>query len=242
VAEERAQDGPAAPVTPAAVQGSAAPDAGRHARRSSERARARRALRELPILLVVALLLALLIKAFLIQAFYIPSQSMEPTLRVGDRVLVNELAYRGHLPNYGDVIVFRSPSEHAASNPFSAFWQWVTSGLGVGPGAHSDYIKRVIGLPGDTVEISHGVVVVNGHRLNEPYVSSDRDFASYGPYHVPAGDLFVLGDNRTDSGDSRWSPRDGGLGYIPVSKVVGRAFAIIWPPGQVGGLGGLAQS
>jgi signal peptidase I len=195
--------------------------------------------RETAVLLAVALVLALLIKAFLVQAFYIPSASMEPTLRDGDRVLVNELAYRSSTPRRFDVIVFRSPTEKGDSNPAASFWHWLTAGMGFGSGGRTDYIKRVIGLPGELVEIKSGVVYVDGDRLDEPYLSPVRDTNSYGPYRVPQGFLFVMGDNRTDSGDSRWLPDNGGLGYIPIDHVIGRAFVKVWPPSRIGWLRGV---
>jgi signal peptidase I len=184
---------------------------------------------ELPILIVIAVVLALLIKTFLVQAFYIPSPSMHPTLIENDRVLVNRMAYRFHEPRRGDLIVFQNPHpKNAHESAFAAFEHWLAQGLGFSAGGRNkDFIKRVIGLPGDTVEIDRGVVYVNGAALNEPYLSPRKDLGSYGPYVVPAGNLFVLGDNRTDSDDSR-----GSLRYIPIGKVVGRAFAIIWPPGR----------
>ena len=214
-----------------------APAPGRRGRRGG-------GIREMALLLTIALVLALLIKAFLVQAFYIPSESMEPTLRPGDRVLVNELAYRSEPPRRGDIIVFRSPVETGDSNPVSAFWHWLTAGLGFGSGGRTDYIKRVIGLPGETVEIKNGTVFVTpvrGHqfRLREPYLSATKDLESFGPFHVPAGGLFVMGDNRAHSGDSRWTPQNGGLGYIPIDHVIGRAFVSVWPPGRTGWLRGV---
>ncbi len=112
-------------------------------------------LKELPILLLVAFLLALLIKTFLIQAFYIPSESMEPTLNVGDRVLVNKVVYHLHSPRRGDIIVFSDPhpAPQPRRNPLSAFAHWLTDGLGVTTSPDKDFIKRVIGLPGETIEI-----------------------------------------------------------------------------------------
>jgi signal peptidase I len=193
-------------------------------------------LRELPVLLLVAFLLALLIKTFLVQAFYIPSESMEPTLHIGDRVLVNKVVYHLHSPRRGDVIVFSDP--HAAPvhrSPPRAFVHWITEGFGAPTSSDKDFIKRVIGLPGDTVEIDdQGKVFVNGTALREPYLSPIRDDRAYGPTQVPAGTLFVMGDNRTNSNDSRF-----GLGFIPLNKVVGRAVVIIWPPSRVRWLHGL---
>ena len=195
-------------------------------------------LRELPILLLVAFLLALLIKTFLVQAFYIPSESMEPTLNVGDRVLVNKVSYHLHPIHRGDIIVFSDPHPlpQPHRNPVSAFFHWLTEGLGVSTSPDKDFIKRVIGLPGEEVEIKRGVVYINGKALDEPYItaSAREGTGAYGPITVPANSLFVMGDNRTNSNDSRF-----GLGFIPLDKVIGRAFVIIWPPSRVGLLHGL---
>jgi len=189
-------------------------------------------LRELPVLLLIAFILALLIKSFLIQAFYIPSESMVPTLKVGDRVLVNKLTYRFHSPGRGDIVVFEDPNAPAVHrSPVSGFVHWVTNGLGLTTSPDKDFIKRVIGLPGDTVEIRRGTVYVNGSALRpEPYLSPVADVSCCPgqSWTVPTGDLFVMGDNRTNSSDSRSS-----LGYIPINKVVGRAFIIIWPPSRI---------
>jgi signal peptidase I len=192
-------------------------------------------LKELPGLIIIAFVLALLIKTFLVQAFYIPSPSMDPTLKVGDRVLVNKLAYKFHGPSRGDVIVFSNPGEcpEPHRNPVSAFFHWVTEGLGVSAPACEDFIKRVIGLPGDVVEERSGAIFVNGKQLIEPYLSKVRDTRTLPPQRVEAGHLFVMGDNRTNSNDSRF-----GLGQIPIDDVVGRAFIIIWPPSRFGGLAG----
>ena len=188
-------------------------------------------IRELPFLLLVAFVLALLIKTFLVQAFYIPSESMVPTLNVGDRVLVNKIVYHLHPPRRGDIIVFSDPHPADVShrNPFSAFFHWLTEGLGVTTSRDKDFIKRVIGLPGEEVEMHQCIVYINGRALHEPYLDG-RKFSNceYGPVHVAANSLFVMGDNRDDSNDSRYQ-----LGFIPEDKVVGRAFIIIWPPGRI---------
>lgn len=185
-------------------------------------------LKELPVLLLVAFLLALLIKTFLIQAFYIPSESMEPTLDVGDRVLVNKVVYHLHPPRRGDILVFEDPHAESDRTWLSAFLHWLTEGLGVSTNPEKDFIKRVVALPGETVEVHRGVVMIDGEPLREPYLNPIEDFSDFPPTRVPEGMLFVMGDNRTNSSDSR-----GPLGFIPYDRVVGRAFVIIWPPGRL---------
>jgi signal peptidase I len=184
---------------------------------------------ELPILVLTALVLALIIKAFLFQAFYIPSGSMVPTLMPGDRVLVNKVPYYFHDPRRDDIIVFENPDPSAAVDRgiVGGFLHWLAQGLGLSTNPDEDFIKRVIGLPGDTVEGKGGYVYVNGHKLDEPYLTQKTK--PFDPVHVPADSLFVMGDNRRASNDSRF-----GLGFIPISKVVGRAFVKIWPPGRMG--------
>lgn len=196
-----------------------------------------RFLREFGLLTLSALVIAVLIKTFLVQAFYIPSGSMEPTLMPGDRILVNRLAYRfGHVER-GDVIVFADPTpttEHRSI--LGGVLHWLGEGIGVVRPENDDFIKRVIALPGETWEIKDGVVYVNGAKLDEPYVNqAEPDTRSFGPETVPDGMLFVMGDNRLHSGDSRFPP-PGGLGYIPIDKVIGQAFVIIYPPSRMGWL------
>jgi signal peptidase I len=188
---------------------------------------------ELPVLLLVAFVLALVIKTFLLQAFYIPSESMQPTLEVGDRVLVNKVVYHLHPPRRGDIVVFADPNPEPEPDrsPVSAVWSWLTEGLGVSTSPEKDFIKRVIGLPGETVEIKRGEVFIDGERLDEPYLEVPLDTGDFGPTRVPPDSLFVMGDNRPNSNDSRR-----GLGFIPYDKVIGRAFVLIWPPSRVGGL------
>jgi signal peptidase I len=221
-----ATESPAASTPPDSV-------AGRAARRDAPKKGGPLAfLRELPALLLIAFILALLIKSFLVQAFYIPSESMVPTLKVGDRVLVNKLTYRFHSPGRGDIIVFEDPNAPPIERgPVSGFVHWVTDGLGLTTSPDKDFIKRVIGLPGDTVEIRRGVVFIDGKRMApEPYLSPITDVSCCPgqSWTVPPDNLFVMGDNRTNSSDSRTS-----LGFIPISKVVGRAFVIIWPPSRI---------
>jgi len=168
-------------------------------------------LRDLVIIVVAALLASFLVKAYLVRSFYIPSASMENTLLVGDRVLVNELVPKAVGLQRGDVVVFQDP------------------GGWLGPGMGDDLIKRVIGLPGDTVSCcdADGRLQVNGHAVDEPYVVlrsgsnrvSGQDFTE----KVPAGQIWVMGDNRYESADSRVH------GTVPESDIVGRAFVITWP-------------
>lgn len=186
-------------------------------------------IRELPVLILIAFGLALLIKSFLIQAFYIPSESMVPTLNIGDRVLVNKVVYKIRDPRRGEVIVFAGENRGAPRT----FWQRVrdtlTSGLGGKQGPEQDYIKRIIGLPGETVQIDAGRVTITKAdgstlTLDEPYLAEQKDTQSYGPYTVPAKSYFVMGDNRANSSDSRSS-----LGFIEENEIIGRAFVRIWP-------------
>jgi len=191
-------------------------------------------LREVPILVLLALAVAIFIKTFLVQAFFIPSSSMEPTLMPGDRVLVNKLAYRFGDLSRGDVVVFQNPNEAQLPdrNAIEALAHWLGEGLGFQQPENEDLIKRVIGLPGDTVEIRDHTVMVNDEPVAEPYLTQQvlDSMSDYGPVTVPAGELFVLGDNRGNSSDSRV------IGFVPERNVVGRAFVIIWPPGDAGGL------
>jgi len=189
----------------------------------------------LPALIVIALLVAILVKTFLVQAFYIPSESMEPTLQVGDRVFVNKFVYDFNDINRGDVIVFENPNEGAlpARQGISAVLHWFGEGVGFAQPEGEDYIKRVIGLPGESIEIHDHTVYVDGTPLAEPYLTAEKRGCNndFGPVEVPASHLFMLGDNRCNSADSRY-----GLGFVSEDKVVGKAFVIIWPPSDIGGI------
>lgn len=184
---------------------------------------------ELPGLILMAFILALLIKTFLLQAFFIPSGSMEPTLMPGDRVLVLKVPYYFHDPRREDIIVFSDPdpSKVPDRGVVGGFFHWMFQGLGVQHPDNEDFIKRVIGLPGDTVWANNGSVYVNGDPLDEPYLTQKTQ--DFDRTHVPQGALFVMGDNRDDSLDSRF-----GLGFIPLDKVIGKAEIIIWPLSRVG--------
>ena len=199
--------------------------------------------KELPILIVVALVLALLIKTFLVQAFSIPSGSMENTLQVGDRVLVDKLTpHFGDKPSRGQVVVFHDPgnwlsdepSAQQSGNSVVRGLQDVLSWIGLMPSANEkDLIKRVIAVGGDTVSCSGtGPVYVNGKALTEPYIypgatpCGDKNF---GPFKVPANSIWVMGDHRNDSLDSRYHMDEPGGGSVPDSDVVGRAIVVAWP-------------
>jgi signal peptidase I len=169
----------------------------------------RRAALEWVVLVGAALIIALLIKTFLFQAFFIPSESMVPALQVGDRVLVNKLSDNFGGVERGDIVVFEAPPEARS-------------------GDIADLVKRVVGLPGDTVEArDDGAVYVNGRRLDEPYLPSGTVTSNLPPTKVPAGHIFVMGDNRGASRDSRF------FGPVKESTIVGRVFVKIWPPASV---------
>jgi signal peptidase I len=182
--------------------------------------------RELPILLGVAILVAVLVRAFVLQTFFIPSESMEHTLNINDRVLVNKLVYDFRDPHRGEVIVFKSPMSWR-SDP-----------------SEEDFIKRVIGVGGDHVVCcdDQGRITINGKALNEDYLYRGADGLADVPSEdkfdvvVPAGRLWVMGDHRSHSGDSRDQLTHRGASIeqatIPVSDVVGRAFVLFWPFGR----------
>jgi signal peptidase I len=187
-------------------------------------------LRELPVLILLAFALALLLKTFVVQAFFIPSGSMEPTLMPGDRVLVEKVLYH---PSRGDIIVFEDPDpgDEPDRGVVGGFLHWLSQGLGFSQPVDEDFIKRVIGVPGDSVELRNGELYVNGSRTAQSYLSGEPDLRDYGPKKVPPRSLFVLGDNRLNSNDSRF-----GLGFVPEDRVVGKAFVVIWPPSRIGWL------
>ena len=186
--------------------------------------------RELPILLGVAILVAIIVRAFVLQTFFIPSESMEHTLNINDRVLVNKLVYDFRAPHRGEVVVFKAPQSWR-SDP-----------------TEEDFIKRVIGVGGDRIVCCDAQrrLVVNGHPLDEAYLNHDStsENGSSSPnaftVTVPKGRLWVMGDNRTHSGDSRQQYQESGhdavASTIAENAVVGRAFVIFWPVGRAGWL------
>jgi signal peptidase I len=193
--------------------------------------------REMPVLILIALVIAIALKTLVVQAFVIPSESMRPTLQPGDRVLVCRICGLVDGVDRGDIVVFSDPSPgaHHDRGVIGGLLHFLGEGLGVASPQDEDFIKRVIGLPGDVVELHDGEVFVNGRVLDEPYLSPNIDTRPFGPVTVPDGMLFVLGDNRTRSGDSRFPPPQG-LGYVPQDKVIGVAFVKVWPPDRIGGL------
>jgi signal peptidase I len=177
--------------------------------------------------------LTILVKGFLIQAFFIPSRSMEPTLDVGDRVVVNRLAYRVGDPARGQVVVFLRPTgtgQDQPGGPLSWFRRAVAQGLGGTPPGSEDLIKRVVGLPGDEVEGRDGDLWRNGERVEEPYLRRATFTSEFDPVKVKPDHLWVMGDNREDSADSR------AFGQVHRSALVGQAVFTVWPVTHLGGL------
>jgi signal peptidase I len=161
------------------------------------------------VLIVAALLIAIVIRTFVFQAFYIPSESMVPTLKVGDRVLVNKLSYKLHDPRRGDIAVFKAPAAARTEEI-------------------KDLVKRVVGLPGETIEGKNGHIFINGRVLSEPYLPAGTQSRTFPAEKVPPNSLFMLGDNRQFSKDSTF------FGPIKESDLIGRVFMRIWPPSHLG--------
>ena len=201
-------------------------------------------LRELPILVIVALAVSLVIKTFLVQFFYIPSGSMENTLQINDRVAVNKLQFLGKSIGRGDVVVFRDPDNWLPEpyaidgNKYLAKVKEGFVAVGVLPNPAKQYlVKRVIGVAGDKVECcSKGKkLMINGVEIKEPYIfsgnsASDTNFN----VTVPEGKIWVMGDHRAASADSRFHQEDINKGMVPTSKVTGKVVGIIWPIKNLG--------
>jgi signal peptidase I len=186
-------------------------------------------LAELPGLLLTALAIAVVIKTFLIQPFWIPSESMEPTIVPNDRVMVNKLAYKWGEPERGDVVVFRDPREPQIEESVpEAVIRSVLEAVGVRTRGRDDLIKRVIGLPGESIEVKANQILVDGVPLEEPYLG-EVEMPDEGPFAVGADEVFVMGDNRNASFDSRR------FGPIPLEDLIGQAFVTIWPFSHFGG-------
>jgi len=186
---------------------------------------------ELPGLLLTALVIAVVIKTFLVQPFWIPSESMLPTIEVNDRVMVNKLAYNWSDPERGDIVVFRDPAEPEIDESLpEAVIRSVLEAIGIRTRGRDDLIKRVIGLPGETLIIENGKMVVDGVKIAEPYLAPDTIMNDEGPFVVGSNQVFLMGDNRQFSFDSRR------FGPIEQDTLVGRAFVTIWPLSNFGSL------
>jgi len=188
--------------------------------------------KEIPLLVGLAILIAFLVKTFVAQAFYIPSGSMIPQLDIGDRVVVSKVSYDLHDPNRGDIIVFDAPpgapgvAQKAKDTGPGRVIRNIFESIGVLQPSTEEYIKRVIGLPGETVQGKDGHVFINGQELVEPYLPPGVTTSDFGPIVVPKGGLWMMGDNRNNSSDSRV------FGPIRRDTVVGRAILRVWPPGR----------
>jgi signal peptidase I len=222
----------------------------RRLRRKERQASKGSLLRELPVLLLIAFVLALLVKTFLVQAFFIPSGSMEQTLHgcpgcTGDRVLVNKVPYWFGDPEPGDVVVFKGPDTWSPeiqveepSNWLTGALLWVGRTIGVAPPSEDDFIKRVIATEGQSVKCcdAEGRVTVDGEPLEEPYIfeNSPLESRAFDAVVVPDGRLWVMGDHRSASADSKAHVDDKYSGTVGVEDVIGKASVIVWPPSRIG--------
>lgn len=199
-------------------------------------------LRDVLVIFGIAILVSFLVKTFLVRSFFIPSSSMEQTLMIDDRVIVNELVPKAVAVDHGDIVVFKDPGGWLPARPpvevtgIQAGTEWVLSLFGLAsPDSNDHLIKRVIGLPGDTVQCcsSDGKIIVNGVPITEPYITipagETRASAIDFNVTVPEGSLFVMGDNRYNSKDSRYNTDKPGGGFVGMDNVVGRAFVLSWP-------------
>lgn len=199
-------------------------------------------LRDLIIIFVAALLISFLIKTFLVRSFYIPSSSMEHTLEIDDRIIVNQLTPALIPLEHGDVVVFRDPGgwlTPVTEEPVNWFVGAVDAVLGfvglTAPDSNDHLIKRIIGMPGDTIVCCNdfGQLTVNGVPLEEPYINlpADATKATRDDFEVtvPEGSLWVMGDNRYNSADSVYHRDDPTGGFVPIDNIVGRALLISWP-------------
>ena len=159
----------------------------------------------------MAFVLSFGIRTFVAEARYIPSSSMEPTLQINDRLIIEKMTYRFNKPERGDVVVFNATEALKEQN------------------FHDAFIKRIIGLPGDKVVVRNGQVKVNGKIIREAYIKEKPNY-NYGPVIVPQGNYLVLGDNRNNSYDSHY------WGFVPKDKIIGRAFVRFWPPQRIGSI------
>lgn len=181
-------------------------------------------------LLLVAITIAVVIKTFLVQPFYIPSDSMVPTIIENDRVMVSKLSYQFGLPERGDIVVFISPfnNEIGQESFGEAVLRHVVESVGIRTASADDLIKRVVAIAGDEVSIREGYLFINGAQVDETYLLEQGIMPDFGPVVVELGSVFVMGDNRLVSYDSRR------FGAIPMDRVLGEAVVRIWPPSRFG--------
>jgi signal peptidase I len=193
---------------------------------------------ELPVLLLVALAVAVMIKTVLIQPFYVPSESMLPTIEVNDRVMISKLNYQFADPQRGDIVVFISPFNDEIDNEsfIDSVVRHVLEAVGIRTASADDLIKRVVAVGGDTVEVKGGYLIVNGLQINEPYLMSQGPMPDFGALVVPPESVFVMGDNRAVSYDSRK------FGAIPEDDLLGEAVVRIWPLSRLGSIDSVARS
>lgn len=187
---------------------------------------------ELPFLLFWALVVAVLIKTFLVQPFFIPSRSMVPTLLVDDRVMVSKVNYLAGDPERGDIVVFENPwrlDDPEESIPEKVV-RAVLEALGIRTSTTDDLIKRVVAVQGDTVEIRGNQLILNGVPQSEPYLAENSGMPDMEARTVPEGHVWMMGDNRSESSDSRV------FGPVPEEDIIGEAFVRIWPLNRLGGL------
>lgn len=220
-----------APPAGTAAAGSSAGNPSGGSSNGKGRPGAVRTLLELPLLLVVAALIAFAVRTFVAQAFYIPSESMTPQLQINDRIVVSKLAYRLHEPRRGDIVVFDNPEpETEAPEPERSapvrFIRGIGEAIGLVQPSTEEFIKRVVGLPGETVEGRDNTIFINGRPLVEPYLNGSDLTGDFEPVTVPDDHLFVMGDNRDGSRDSRF------FGPIEQSTIVGRTVVRVWPLGD----------
>ncbi len=197
---------------------------------SGSRHRIRRILVDLAVLLLAIVVITTVLRTLVAQAFYIPSVSMTPQLAVQDRIVVSKLSYRLHDPRRGDVVVFDAPPEVEPPKPAKSLpvraARAVLEGVNVVKPTTTEYVKRVIGLPGEKVAGRGGNLYIDDRLLVEPYLPDDQQTADFEPVAVPEGRLFVMGDNRDSSEDSRI------FGPIAESTLVGRVVVKVWPLGS----------
>lgn len=190
-----------------------------------------RSILELVAILFIAVVIAIMLQSFVIKPVMVISGSMSPIIKVGDRLFTDRVTYYFRKPRRGDIVVWRYPPGDPKSLNTNNLFYWPFEQIGetlhlTHQTGSPPFVKRVIATEGETIELKRGLLYINGQRVNEPYIV--RDYSDYGPYKVPKGKLFVMGDNRPNSRDSR------AFGPVPVRAVIGRAFLKWWPVSSFG--------